>query len=304
MKLQTVLLPLAFCIGLTACGGGGGDSGGDARSGSEPTANHFADDAMFVPIADARVDQFIANFSALQSNLPDDDLTGTWLHFSVEAGADQLMDKEPANQAAPLAVSSYIDSSVNVMSVEERDGIVKVFYCGTGGREGGEEVAYQITRGTGGNEVTLQVVDSIFDYVLEGTARNNKVLRFSGDNNRGSTHSEDNFRKLHLYTFAIAEAYVKVSSQLNAVIGKYNDAPHDGDPVACTMLNQYETMTGMNPATGSRTSIYAPSTLIYQIDGLAIEDMPQEEYQWLDTPFGGFRLEQEGRVGDLQILVE
>lgn len=302
MKLPTVLLPLAFCIGLTACGGGGG--GGSDSGGSEPASLRFAEDTMLIPIADARVDQFIANFSALQSNLPDDDLTGTWLFLSVEAGADQLVDKDPAKQTAPLAVSSYVDSFVVVLSLEERNGILKVFQCGAGGWEDAEIDAYQITRDSSGNKVILKDVDSSFDYTPEATARNNKVLRFSGENNRGTRHSEDNFRKLHYYTTATAVAYVKVSSQMNAVIGTYSDAFRDGDLVACAMSGQYESMTGMNPATGSRTYISASSTLTYYVDGLTVYDMPQEEYQWLDTLPGRFRLEQEGRVGDLQILVE
>lgn len=304
MKLSTVLLPLVFCIALTACGGGGGggDGEGGDRGGSSPASLQFAEDTMFVPIADARIDHLIANFSSLQSSQPDDDLTGTWLHFVVEAGADQTVDKDPANREAPLAVSSYIETSVAVISMEEHNDTITVFQCGAGGWEEGKEESYQIIRSIG-NGVTLQEIDTAFNHVFEATVQNNKTLRLSGINRRGTYHTEDP-RELHYFTYASAEGYVKLSAEMNAVMGAYTDSLRDGDPVACIFLSQYETMTGMNPDIGSRTYFGGGGMLIRYVDGLVVSDMPTEDFNWPETLPGAFRLQQGDRVGELQVLVE
>ena len=302
MKLGNILWLTAFALVLPGCGGGGGgNSGGDTSS--RESTQYFANANEFVPYADTMIDSFIQTYSNYQNDEYDDDLTGTWLYLQAEAGTDQIMDSDPANQLIPLDSSSYEQRNINVVSIQESGDTLTVYECGGAGLDGVGAFVYTFTRLGDGNQISMHEQGESEEWALQGSIVNNKILRFS-TTQKGSFLSYQLPPDIHRYTSATSVTYVKISRELNALVGAYNDAIHDGSPVQCLDTSQVQEFTGMFPNASRMTFNNSDVKLKYYVDGLSVMDMPVEQYQGIGYSDTSMILEQNGVQGKLQFLIQ
>lgn len=303
MKLSAVL-PLLLCLGLSACGGGGGgDGGGDDRNASDSSGNtnRFAHRNEFVPAANAMADDFIASAYDSMGDTADNDLTGTWVYLLAEAGADQIMAEEAENQSEPLYTESYKDRQVMVLSVQDMGDTLIMYECGMAAQDGAGAFIFTYTRSDDVDEITMW--ENSKNFARTGTVENNRVLRFS-DAYGGSFLHRDLNNVLHRFTSSTSLAYVKVSPQLNAVMGVLNDAAHADEPVLCADMGLFEWFEGMNPNKGRKLGYNAQADLTYFVPGLSVEDMPKGQFEWLGRNGLNYQLQSRAGAGNLQLLVE
>ena len=299
------VLPLLLCLGLSACGGGGGGNGGgdDDRRSTDTTAdtNRFGKPSDFVPFADAMVDDLIAATSGSLLGTSDYDLTGTWVFLRADVGTSQLMSGDTEEESVPLDTESYKDRQVMVFSVEDMGGYLVMSECGKAGRDSGDDKLFTYTLSDDGKAISMW--DDYEAFAIKGTVENNRVLRFSNAYYGTSFLSRLDGRLIR-FAFSTSITYIKISPQVDAVMGILNDAAHSDEPVLCASMDLYEWFEGMNPNRGQKLGYNSRAELTHYDPTLSVENMPTSEYEWLGRIGRNYQLQSEAGAGDLKLLVE